>query len=321
MNYRVTSFLLLSCLLPGAGLAQSEEPVEEEEVIPLYDVEIIVFRNIKAPRAKEFVLPVSSPGQDETMFDISSPASVEAAGEAGYQLIPPEEFRLMEILGRLIASPRYELLLHAAWRQPGLDRENVLPVWLKGGRIYGDEYTSIDNRIEFFENEEQPAESDTTTGESGTQDGQEEGAQTTTYEFDEQSLEALELQMMEQQEKMRHGGLYEFEGKITIALSRYLHAYTDLILRRPRLSEDPVLNNAPQNAYLAANAADTRILNNHQIKEHRRMRSKNLHYLDHPEFAMLILITPYEVPEGVEAEQEGEDPADGESSVETLVVE
>ena len=30
------------------------------------------------------------------------------------------------------------------------------------------------------------------------------------------------------------------------------------------------------------------------------MRSKNLHYLDHPEFAMLILITPYEVAESFE---------------------
>ena len=27
------------------------------------------------------------------------------------------------------------------------------------------------------------------------------------------------------------------------------------------------------------------------------MRSKNLHYLDNPEFALLILITPYEAPE------------------------
>jgi len=102
----------------------------------------------------------------------------------------------------------------------------------------------------------------------------------------------------------RHDGLYEFEGKITIALGRYLHTYTNLILRRPRLSVDPVLSNVAQNAYLAANAADTRILNNHRIKEHRRMRSKNLHYLDHPEFAMLILITPYEVTEVAEGFEE-----------------
>ena len=45
------------------------------------------------------------------------------------------------------------------------------------------------------------------------------------------------------------------------------------------------------------NLPDTRILNNHSLKERRRMRSKKLHYLDSPEFSMLILITPYEAPE------------------------
>lgn len=302
MNHRITSLLLLATLLPGLSLAQSDSSAEEE-VIPRYDVEVIVFKNIKVPKSKEFVLPVSSPGQSEAMFDLSSPASIEAALESGYELLSPAEYRLLEPLGRLIASPRYQLLLHAAWRQPGLEREQVLPVWLKGGRIYGNEYTSIDNHIESLEIES-PDEDD-------------ENAEVTTYEFDEQSLESLELQLLEKQESQQHDGLYEFEGKITIALSRYLHTYTDLILRRPRLSVDPVLNNAPQNAYLAANSADTHILNNHRIKEHRRMRSKNLHYLDHPEFAMLILITPYEEAEsleqtGVEAEAniEGETATD-----------
>ena len=63
--------------------------------------------------------------------------------------------------------------------------------------------------------------------------------------------------------------------------------------RRPRLSIDTVSSNTPQDQYLAAYSADTRILNNHALKEHRRMRSKILHYLDNPEFALLILITPY----------------------------
>ncbi len=287
MNHRVTSFLVLTSLLPGAGLAQSQTTTEAE-VIPRYDVEVIVFKNIRAPRSREFVLPVSSPGQDEAMLDISSAASVEAARESGYELLAATEYRLLEIVSRLIDSSRYELLLHAGWRQPGLEREQVLPVWLKGGRIYGNEYTSIDNQIEFIDNEFQAEEG--------------EASETKTYEFDEQSLESLELQLLEQQEMQRHDGLYEFEGKITIALGRYLHTYTNLILRRPRLSVDPVLSNVAQNDYLAANAADTRILNNHRIKEHRRMRSKNLHYLDHPEFAMLILITPYEVAEGFEEE-------------------
>ena len=68
------------------------------------------------------------------------------------------------------------------------------------------------------------------------------------------------------------------------------------MFRRPRLTIDEASTNAAQSEYLAAHSADTRILNNHRLDEHRRMRSKNLHYLDNPEFGMLILITPYEAP-------------------------
>ena len=313
MIHRFLSLLVCLSLLPGVSSAQSET-AGEEELIPRYDVEIIVFKNVKVPTSREFVLPVSSPGKTEEMFDLSSQTSVDSALENGYEVLAANEFRLLDVVTRLVESSRYELLLHAAWRQPGVDREQAMPIWLKAGRIYGNEYTSIDSKIEWIDNS-----SPTDESVDGSVDGlgnTEVNSTAKTYAFDEQSLESQELQLLEEQSTQPHNGLYELEGKITIALSRYLHTYIDLVLRRPRLSADPVLNNAPEEAYLAANAADTRILNNHPLREHRRMRSKNLHYIDNPEFGVLVLITPYEVAEGfVEA------PIETEPEVEPTVVE
>ena len=280
MDHRFITLPVLALLLSGPALAQTETGI-----IPRYDVEVVIFKNIKVPKSREFVLPVSSPGKDEKILDLSSTESVTAAAEFGYEMLPTDEFRLIEVVTRLIDSSRYELLVHAAWRQPGLDRKQVLPVWIKGGRIFGNEYTSIDNQIEFL-------------GSSPQSDANDQN-EDTAYEFDEQTLESLELQLLERKSTQAHQGLYELEGKITIALSRYLHTYTDLVLRRPRQSVDPVLRNPARDSLLTASLADTRILNNHNLKEHRRMRSKNLHYLDNPEFAMLILITPFEVVEDV----------------------
>jgi hypothetical protein len=284
MNKRIFSLLALAALIPGYACAQSETAAEAEE-IPSYDVEIVIFKNLKVPKSKEFILPVSSPGKDEKIFDITSASSVAAARKLDYELLKEDGFRLTEIVARLEESPRYELLLHRAWRQPGLERGKSMPIWLRGGRVFGNEYTSIDDHIELLESIPQSGGKEP--------DGQQK------HEFDEQTLEALELQMLEQQAQQLHPGLYVLEGKITVALSRYLHVYTDLVLRRPRLSMDQVANNPAQDRYLAAYAADTRILDNHRLKEHRRMRSRNLHYLDSPEFAILILITPYEAPEPV----------------------
>lgn len=278
MHRQLLTLTVFLALLLGPGLAQSADT----KSVPRYDVEVIIFKNLKAPKSREFILPVSSPSKDKNILDLSSVSSVSAASKQGYVILPDQQFRLTDVFNNMVESSRYEVLLHTSWRQPGLEREQALPIWIRGGRVYGSEYTSIDDGIDQFE----PA--------SGTKRKNADG---TTYEFDEQSLESLELQSLEQQGGRRHQGLYELEGKITIALARYLHLYTDLVLRRPRQSIDPVLSSSMQNRTLASYSADTRILNNHSLKEHRRMRSKNLHYLDNPEFGMLILITPYEVPE------------------------
>ena len=281
MTHRFPSLLLFFTLLPGMSLAQSTDS-SEAELIPRYDVEIIVFKNIQVPHGREFVLPVSSPAKDDATFDLTSAESIKAERKNGYEILTDNSFRLLDLVTRLVESPRYELLLHAAWRQPGLERERVLPIWIKGGQVYGNEYTSIDNSIEIFDSN-QSDEMQTETG-------------VKSYEFDEQTLASRKLLLLEEQKTQQHNGLYELEGKITIVLSRYLHTYVDLILRRPRLSADPALDNAAEAEYLAAHLADTHILNNHPLREHRRMRSKNLHYIDSPEFGMLVLITPYKVP-------------------------
>ncbi len=289
-------FLLLAQGFAGAALAQG---ADEAEPPPLYDVEIVIFKNRQVPKSREFALPVSSPGKDEDAIDLASPTSLARAEAQGYRLLPTAELRLVDQVERLLESPRYDLLAHIGWRQPGLAREAALPLWIRGGRIFGPEYTSIDDRIPLLE-----ARQRGTTGEPA------EGK--SSFEFDEQTLEALELQQLQDASatsSTAHGGIYELEGKITIALARYLHAYVDLVLRRPRLSRDiPPTAEGQVEVEVESeieespldDVADARILNNHALREHRRMRSRNLHYLDNPEFSLLILITPYELPQGVE---------------------
>ncbi len=276
--------LLIAAALPLPAIPQDSD-ADAAEPPPRYDVEIVVFKNLQVPQSREFVLPVTAPARDERMLDLGSAESAAAAAELGYEILPSSEFRLTDEVARLVESPRYELLAHAAWRQPGLELKQAMPVWIRGGTIFGQEYQSIDSRPGLLGRQ---SGADGTDGDAG------------SFSFDAQSLETLQQQLREQQDQQPHRGLHEFEGKITVALSRYLHAYADLVLRRPRLVEDEPPSNPIQSQFLAARAADTRILNNHRLREHRRMRSKHLHYLDSPEFALLILITPYEAPEGAD---------------------
>ena len=66
-------------------------------------------------------------------------------------------------------------------------------------------------------------------------------------------------------------------GTVTVSLARYLQVDVDLLYSRPA-SGDPA----------APATAPTRF----RLVSERRMRSGELHYIDHPLFGLLILITP-----------------------------
>ena len=261
-----TSYLLGLILVVSI---QAHAATEDE--IRYYDVEVVIFKNNLGPKGQEYILPNSSPLKNGEILDLSSSASIEAAREKSYEIIPIEEMRLTETVLRIVNSTRYSLLAHVAWRQPGLEKDQALPIWIKGGRIFGEEFISIDNQIDIellAKTEYLGSENDSAFS----------------------TIESLDTQYSEYESDT---SLYELEGKITIGLSRYLHTYADLVLRKPRLTIDPSIEVPGLEQSVIENLPDTRILNNHSLKERRRMRSNKLHYLDNPEFSMLILITPY----------------------------
>jgi len=81
----------------------------------------------------------------------------------------------------------------------------------------------------------------------------------------------------------------ELEGMIKVILSRYLHVDADIVFR-PQMAEEP------QNFFAMNVTESTQQPVVYRMQQtRRRMRSRELHYLDNPVLGMLILITPYEV--------------------------
>ena len=82
------------------------------------------------------------------------------------------------------------------------------------------------------------------------------------------------------------------QGTLKLVLGRYLHIHTDLLYKRFNKTEQtlPTLSN-------------TRLFSEFEIKSQRRMRSKELHYIDHPLLGILVLVNPIET---LEAEQKNE---------------
>ncbi|WP_207062736.1 CsiV family protein [Motiliproteus sp. SC1-56] len=106
-------------------------------------------------------------------------------------------------------------------------------------------------------------------------------------------------------------GLYELEGEIRLDIARYLHLRTDLYFTQavPADWQSPLMppasaatpspsTPAPEVSTLGLATVDPapRLLSVN-LKQERRMRSGQLHYLDHPMFGLMVKLSPWEPPQ------------------------
>ncbi len=73
-------------------------------------------------------------------------------------------------------------------------------------------------------------------------------------------------------------GIYEVEGTLSVTRGRYLHFDVKLWM------SDPESPDGEKHSFI-------------ELRESRRMRSSEIHYLDHPALGMLVKVVPAEVPE------------------------
>ncbi len=96
------------------------------------------------------------------------------------------------------------------------------------------------------------------------------------------------------------------EGTLQLSKGRYLHAAFDMLLRERDLERDPEPQDLSQPLYQVF-----------QMRQKRRMRSEELHYMDSSRLGVMIIIDPYEPEKELTEEQppvETSDAAAGETT-------
>jgi hypothetical protein len=275
--------LALLCLLLPLAHAQQTAPAQDR----WYDVELLIFRYANPEEFSaenwpdRWLLPATANSVD--LYDI------DRKYLSDFKSLDLKARNFGGMLEKLEKSVRYEFLNSSAWRQRGLSREQAVGVRVRAGRAYVPQTPiMIDADFGLFE----------------------EG-------FVEQGF-SRDVTIRRYVETQAKSGpvLHELEGEIKIVLSRYLHVYTDLLLLKPvtltpaqaesrRTPRGLAAGGAhnPISAYTidwtkpaagAILADENNTLYGFNIKAHRRMRSGELHYLDHPLLGILIQIKPTE---------------------------
>ena len=174
--------------------------------------------------------------------------------KSSYKVLNSSHYQLTEQVKKISESKTQRVIFHTAWRQPGLDKNQALPIYFK------------------HEVAAQPVIEDE-EGNETVQDGEMGSAQKTNT-----SPSIL-------------------EGILRVTLSRYLHLEAELTFRNkvPDIvkSDNPfsVLDNEEVRSEIQKQGVI------HLKQKRRRIRSNELHYIDHPVLGMLINITRYEKPE------------------------
>jgi len=296
-TYKNLLFLLLfSYLLP----ARAEEAEQR-----WYKVEVIAFSYFsKIGMAQE-----RWPAQPEAL-DLTEAVELTQSDTSGvgrkqsvvndnkpvaFQRLPNDELELKADANAISRSKGRHLLLHTAWLQPTFDRQQATAVHLRGNERFtplpvpGSEFTRADY---------QPGNDSV----PGNPFSVENGWQTTTPDTLGQKSAIAEapqiyLRVPEgsgQVSAAQVSGVQATEpaevnildSSFTVSIGRYLHVWLDMIYREP-IAITSEIDGEYQEF----------ILPSYRVNMHRRMRSNELHYIDHPKVSMLVKITRYELPE------------------------
>jgi len=317
-------YLLLAFLLPWASAVWAQTQ---------YDIEIILFEHTseRAGDNERWRPEVVIPRGDRTLrFDdegeISAPLMSETPED--FQQLAETDYRLRDERRRLDNAAAYDVLKHSAWRQPALGPEDAVAVRIRAGepsrvrlpkRTTGPLTKPV--RIEAILARARAAHGESVSQSAATEPlfatgvlPQRESA--LVYPVDGTVRVEVERYLHVYADLYRTAAVDWPDGELREhiqadalrATTASAGAEVDESQTPENEQEQADNGDAGEPTDLRADDADDAVVDSQSFAlgtddqkmisypfvQQRRMRSGNLHYLDHPVMGMLVLITPYE---------------------------
>jgi len=240
-------------------------PISHAQNAKRYRFEIIIFEYTNPQYAENESWP-KGPGTPEyqnTLFTITGNApkqrkpAIRSSKNRDVSFFPlsSSDLILKKEAKAVKRSSRRKLMLHTAWIQSMHANKYAYPVAIKMGKQFSTLIPDPANDSLSFRNDL--------------------GSNNDATNFSDSQFTP------DNQTSLIPVKLKQLEGTIKISIGRYLHVWTDLVYRRPT-----------NNPALIDNNSRYTDLNTYRHQDHRRMRSKELHYIDNPNFGILIYALP-----------------------------
>lgn len=262
---RLTVRLLLALVLAGSLPAAAQTSEDRD----WYNVEIIVFRHWTGADSEQFQQAIRPPAYQRLTV-------LHGDGRRPFRRLRGSELALQGARDRLEKSPDYEVLEHFGWAQPALSEAEAISIALP---LNWQPPTLTFNATQHplgipVARPPVPADRDDESAPAGAEEERPAG----------DGPADMKAQQAESQPSIfdtlgRDTQLY---GTLTLYRGRYLHIDADLRYRLRRYQAswtERELSSGPP-VYV--------------LDQRRRMRSDELHYLDHPAIGLLVKVTQVE---------------------------
>ncbi|NOY67018.1 MAG: hypothetical protein GXP13_06375 [Gammaproteobacteria bacterium] len=282
-------------LLAGLLLVQTTTTLAQNSV--WYQFEVIIFSYTNPQYTETEIWPDKAGSQEinNPLAIITNPPdslgtpvlSEPVIDKANFKRLEDDQLILKKEAAAVKRSSLRKLILHTGWLQTMHAKNDSSPVVIRVGK----EYTTLipdPDYIETLQNtipesilpkqttEEIPAISldDQTLTDADITTEQETGIADAPAD----TINQTPINIV----PMIPSRVTELDGTIEISIARYLHIWTDLLINRPISSP----------AFIEQDSEYVK-LETLRFQDHRRMRSKELHYIDNPAFGILIYALPY----------------------------
>lgn len=183
-----------------------------------------------------------------------------ASTQLPHVLLAKSQSQFANYIASIEREPAHQSLLHMTWQQPMLPRHSAKAVRIIGGKDFSEQF-QMDGRI-------------------------------VSHSVDVQALSeygALVDDIVPASPKQ----VWQLDGKINIYLNHYLYIETALNYREAGRKALPLTHNLQtleDQQFESAHVTDTEFLYATPMIQNRRVRSGEVHYLDHPKLGMIVQI-------------------------------
>lgn len=275
-----TLALMLASLLFATSVVAIESGDNDTEAVSWYQIEVILFKNIQEfEQDKEHITIDMAPPEQKFVLVKGDPMV-----NSQLQRLDTSDLKLTKSFKAMRRSKNYTVLEFAGWKQPLIKEQPGVPLVITSGQKYG-KHHELEGKLIFRKNRYLHLHADLYLADYT----QGSSINLKSWLLEEDSI-APHITQLHQSADNQNATPDKAESimlnSIDIPSGQIEQAETGLPETDGSL--EAAITQESVSTYIASNIA--------HMNETRRMRSGEIHYLDHPKFGLLVTIEPTDPP-------------------------